>query len=141
MARLYISSSIKKSIIARAKGYCEYCKSPADFTTEPFSIEHILPLSKNGSNDFLNLALACLGCNIYKSDKTTFIDPVSLRISDLFNPRTMNWEEHFIWDETFTLMIGKTAIGRATIEALKLNRRPLTNLRRALIAINEHPPK
>lgn len=141
MAKSYISLSIKQAIFARAQGYCEYCKSPADFTTEPFSIEHIQPLSKNGSNDFLNLALACLGCNIYKSDKTTFIDPVSLQISTLFNPRTMTWKEHFIWDETFTLMVGKTAIGRATIEALHLNRRPLKNLRRALIAIEEHPPK
>lgn len=141
MAKSYISSSTKQAIFARAQGYCEYCKSPADFTTEPFSIEHIQPLSKNGSNDFRNLALACLGCNIYKSDKTTFIDPVSLQISDLFNPRTMTWEEHFIWDERFTSMVGKTAIGRATIEALHLNRRPLKNLRRALIAIEEHPPK
>jgi HNH endonuclease len=141
MAKFYISSSIKQAIFARAQGYCEYCKSSADFTTEPFSIEHILPLSKNGSNDFLNLALACLGCNIIKSDKTEFIDPVSLQVSSLFNPRTMLWDDHFIWDYTLTSIIGKTAIGRATIEALKLNRRPLINLRRALIAIGEHPPK
>ena len=51
----------------------------------------------------------------------------------------MTWEEHFIWDERFTSVVGKTAIGRATIEALHLNRRPLKNLRRALIAI-EAPP-
>ena len=37
-------------------------------------------------------------------------------------------------------MVGKTAIGRTTIEALKVNRRPVKNLRRALIAIGEHPP-
>jgi len=141
MAKPYSLSSTKQAIFVRAQGYCEYCKSPADFTTEPFSIEHILPLSKNGSNDFFNLALACLGCNIIKSDKTAFIDPVSLQLSSLFNLRTMSWEEHFIWDETLTLIIGKTAIGRATVEALKLNRRPLTNLRHALIAIGEHPPK
>lgn len=87
------------------------------------------------------MALACLGCNIIKSDKTEFTDPVSLHLSSLFNPRTMSWEEHFMWDETSTLIIGKTATGRATIEALNLNRRPLKNLRRALIAIGEHPPK
>ena len=37
-------------------------------------------------------------------------------------------------------MIGKTAIGRCTIEALKVNRRQVKNLRKALIAIGEHPP-
>jgi hypothetical protein len=56
------------------------------------------------------------------------------------SPRTMLWKEHFIWDESLTSLIGQTAIGRATIEALKLNRRPVKNLRRALIAIGEHPP-
>ena len=52
----------------------------------------------------------------------------------------MTWDEHFIWDESLTSMVGKTAIGRITIEALKVNRLPIRNLRRALIAIGEHPP-
>jgi hypothetical protein len=38
-------------------------------------------------------------------------------------------------------MIGKTAVGRVTIAAIQLNRRQLKNLRRALIAIGEHPPE
>ena len=53
----------------------------------------------------------------------------------------MTWHDHFMWDETFTVVIGKTATGRVTIEALQLNRRQVRNLRRALIAINEHPTK
>lgn len=53
----------------------------------------------------------------------------------------MNWDEHFIWDNYFTSIIGKTATGRVTIEAIKLNRLQLKNLRRALLAIGEHPPK
>ena len=36
---------------------------------------------------------------------------------------------------------GCTAIGRATIEALHLNRPELLNLRRALSAIGGHPPQ
>ena len=58
----------------------------------------------------------------------------------LFNPRASTWEKHFIWDELLTSIIGKTAIGRVTIAAIQLNRRQLKNLRRALIAIGEHPP-
>ena len=53
----------------------------------------------------------------------------------------MIWQDHFMWDETFTFIIGQTDVGRATIDALQLNRRPVKNLRRALIAIGEHPPK
>lgn len=140
MAKSYISTKIKDLVISRSEGYCEYCKCPADFSTEPFSIEHILPRSKDGLDEIGNLAYACIGCNIYKSDKTEFLDVVSQKIASLYNPRTMHWHDHFIWDESLTSIIGKTAIGRATIEALKLNRRQIKNLRRALMAIGEHPP-
>lgn len=140
MAKSYIASGIKRLVIDRAKGYCEYCKCPSDFSTEPFSIEHIQPRSKAGLDDIENLAFSCIGCNVFKSDKTEFIDPVSQQIVPLFNPRTMIWSDYFIWDEMQTLIIGHTSTGRATIEALKLNRPPVKNLRRALIAIGEHPP-
>lgn len=39
----------------------------------------------------------------------------------LFNPRRDDWNEHFEWNHDGTLIIGKTAIGRATIKALQLN--------------------
>ncbi|WP_255515627.1 hypothetical protein [aff. Roholtiella sp. LEGE 12411] len=38
-------------------------------------------------------------------------------------------------------MIGKTACGRATVEALRLNRSGVVNLRRLLRSANLHPPK
>ena len=135
-----IPKALKKLIISRAQGYCEYCKSPADFTTEPFSIEHIFPKSRLGANAADNLAYSCIGCNVYKSDTIAFSDRVSQEIVPLFHPRTMTWSEHFIWDESLTALIGRTPTGRVTIEALRLNRKPLKNLRRALIAIYEHPP-
>lgn len=141
MNRPYISSAFRLLVFERASRCCEYCRCPADYSTEPFSVEHIIPLAKNGLNDLINLALSCLGCNYNKSTKTEFIDPVSQQIFPLFNPRTMIWNDHFAWNETFTIVIGKTAIGRATVEALKLNRQPLKNLRRALVSIDEHPPK
>ena len=140
MGRAYISSATKKLVFERANGYCEYCKCPSDFSTEPFSIEHIIPKSKNGTDNPDNLALACIGCNIYKSDKIAFLDTITQDYFPLFNPRTNVWNDHFIWDELLTSIIGKTAIGRVGIAAIQLNRRQLKNLRRALIAIGEHPP-
>ncbi len=50
------------------------------------------------------------------------------------------WSDHFAWNYDFTLVIGLTATGRATVEALRLNRPGVVNLRRALLAIAEHPP-
>ncbi|MCY7359364.1 MAG: HNH endonuclease [Rudanella sp.] len=135
-----ISATLKARVISRSQGYCEYCKSPADFATEPFSIEHIMPRSKKGPDTADNLAFACIGCNVYKSDMTEYIDVVSGNVTTLFNPRTMPWNDHFLWDETLTALVGQTPVGRVTIEAIRLNRTPLKNLRRALIAIGEHPP-
>ncbi len=140
MAKNSIPATLKRFIVERSHGYCEYCKCSSDCSTEPFSMEHIVPRSKQGSDDLENLAYACIGRNIYKSDKIEALDILSQTIVSLFNPRIMQWDEHFIWDESLTGMLGKTATGRATIMALKLNRRPIKNLRRALIAIGEHPP-
>ena len=137
--RTKISTSNKLIVNERANGCCEYCKSPFDFSTELFSIEHIIPISLGGNDELDNLAFACIGCNIFKSNKLEGIDPLSETIIKLFNPRTMLWAEHFFWDSNFVAIIGQTAIGRTTIEELKLNRQSLKNLRRALVAIGVHP--
>jgi hypothetical protein len=38
-------------------------------------------------------------------------------------------------------IIGRTTTGRATVEAMDLNRPELLNLRRLLLMDGEHPPK
>ena len=68
------------------------------------------------------------------------MDPVSQRLTPLFHPRQQRWEEHFAWDENYELIIGITATGRATVDALHLNREELVNLRRVLYVAGEHPP-
>lgn len=55
-----------KNYIFQRDGYqCVYCGS-----TSRLSLDHILPLSRGGSNDPDNLATACLTCNLSKSDRT-----------------------------------------------------------------------
>jgi 5-methylcytosine-specific restriction endonuclease McrA len=87
-----------------------------------------------------NLALACQGCNNHKYNRTQSVDPVANQVVPLFHPRRHEWHEHFTWDECFELVIGLTPIGRATIEALQLNRHEVVKLRRLLYAAGEHPP-
>lgn len=67
----------------------------------------------------------------------------------------MNWEstpkvmleatkrlaDHFCWDENFTLILGTSPIGRATVDRLKLNRTGVVNLRKVLVERGEHPLK
>ncbi len=132
-------SALRRDVEQRAKGRCEYCQSPAKYATQTFSLEHIIPRSQGGDTSLRNFALACQGCNNHKYNKTQSSDPVTHQRVDLFHPRTQRWQEHFTWDERFERIIGLTAIGRVTVEALKLNRPELVNLRRVLYVAGEHP--
>jgi HNH endonuclease len=134
------SSKIFQIVALRANFCCEYCKAFASYSPTTFVIEHTLPLSKEGTNDLLNLALACQGCNGYKYNFTHAIDPATGDFVQLFNPRLEEWKTHFFWNEDFTLIIGQTSTGRATIGRLKLNRQELINIRKVLFLIGEHPP-
>jgi len=127
-------------VAERARGVCEYCRSQARFATHSFSIEHVVPLHAGGSDELENLALACQGCNNHKYTKTTARDLVSGALVPLFNPRLQLWRDHFLWSADFTQILGTTPIGRATVEALHLNRLGLLNLRELLYAAGKHPP-
>jgi 5-methylcytosine-specific restriction endonuclease McrA len=102
-------------------------------------VEHIKPRSQDGKTTLDNLALACQGCNGHKHTKTEGYDPVSSEIVPLYHPRQQVWQDHFRWNDDFTLIVGLTPVGRATVEALQLNRESLVNLRQILYAMGEHP--
>jgi hypothetical protein len=130
----------RQAVEKRARGCCEYCRSQARFATQSFSIEHIKPRSQGGQTRLDNLALACQGCNGHKHSKTEGYDPISREMVPLYHPRQHQWQDHFRWSDDFTLIVGLTPVGRATIEALQLNREGLVNLRQVLYAMGEHPP-
>jgi len=75
-----ISADMRREVIERAHGCCEYCQSQASFATQAFSVEHILPRSKGGETVLANVALSCQGCNNHKYTKTEARDPVSKQI-------------------------------------------------------------
>lgn len=136
-----ITPSLRRRVQERANGCCEYCRSQEMFATESFSVDHIKPRVEGGKTKMSNLAYACLGCNGYKSWHTYATDPATGDIAPLFNPRQQQWAEHFAWSEDLTEILGITPTGRATVEALKLNRPNLINLRHLLLIIGKHPPK
>jgi hypothetical protein len=105
------------------------------FQSSTLVLRHI-----GGESVLDNLALACQGCNNHKYVMTTATDDESDEDVPLFHPRQHRWEEYFRWDRSYTRVVGVTAIGRATISALQLNRTGLLNLRRVLHAVGEHPP-
>lgn len=104
-------------------------------------MEHIIPQVKGGSDDVSNLAWSCQGCNQRKFTAVSGTDTLTSRKVRLFHPRLMHWNRHFQWSEDNLRMVGKTPTGRAAIERLKLNRLGVVNLRRSLLATDEHPPE
>jgi hypothetical protein len=141
MSDKYIPADLRRIVAERAGQCCEYCRTQAQYSADSFTVDHIVPRSLNGLTTAENLAFCCHGCNQHKSKRTAARDAVTGASAPLFHPREQRWEEHFAWSEDCTLMLGLTPTGRASIEALHLNRLGLLNLRRLLYTIGEHPPK
>ncbi len=135
-----LTSQQKDFIKQRSDGCCEYCLSQIAYSPDPFSIEHIIPRSKGGTNDLDNLAIACQGCNNFKYSHVNAIDPITGESAPLYHPRQDQWPGHFTWSNDDTQLIGLTMIGRATIERLQLNREGVVNLRQLLCTVGQHPP-
>ena len=135
-----VTAALKRVVMVRARDYCEYCRSPAEFATQSFTVEHIIPRDADGETVLDNLAWACFGCNAHKHTAMHAVDPETGERVALFHPRQEAWSDHFEWSADFTRMLGRTPHGRATIDALHLNRAGLVNLRRVLVSCGAHPP-
>jgi hypothetical protein len=137
----HVPPNLRREVAQRANQLCEYCRCPAEFSADSFTIDHIQPRQRGGATTLENLAWACFGCNGRKHIKTYSIDPSTGETAAIFNPRQQNWHEHFSWSEDTTQMVGQTPCDRATIEALLLNRPGVINLRRLLASAGLHPPQ
>jgi len=104
-----------------------------------FHIEHINPQSAGGPDTDNNLALACVSCNLGKSNRVLVPDPETGQEVPLFNPRTDRWSDHFAWDED-RRVTGLTPTGRATIAALNLNHQRRILIREAEEWFDLFPP-
>ncbi len=140
MSDKYIPAGLRGFVTDRAKQCCEYCRTQAQYSSDSFTVDHITPRILGGPTMVDNLALSCYGCNQHKSTRSSAADPTTGSLAGLFHPRLHSWNKHFAGNEDFTLLLGLTPTGRATIATLHLNRRGLVNMRRVLRAIGEHPP-
>jgi hypothetical protein len=88
-----------------------------------------VPHSDGGQTVAENLAFACPHCNLAKGNRQTAMDTRTKSRVRLYNPRIDVWEEHFRWSTDFRRIIGRTQIGRATVNALNFNAPDLMNAR------------
>ena len=134
-----IKPQIRKTVRERAAGRCKYCRSWEAYASQPFEVDHIIPSSRDGLTELENLAYACGGCNGHKHNKVEALDPAENRSAPLFHPRKDNWLDHFSWNDDYSMILGTTPTGRATVEALQLNRPGIINIRNLLRRAGLHP--
>ena len=58
----------KKNIFERDRNICQYCGR--EFHASELSLEHVLPKSRGGKNEWTNIVSACTGCNKRKGGRT-----------------------------------------------------------------------
>lgn len=139
MFELRFNAEQRRLVSERAGHCCEYCRTPAAYSADSLSIEHIVPRSRGGLTDLENAAYSCQGCNNHKYVAIQGFDTVTGELVALFHPRLDRWADHFAWNEDGTIVLGITPVGRATIRQLQLNRPGLINLRCVLIAAGVQP--
>lgn len=133
-----ISASLRRLVIQRSENRCEYCGISQIGQVATFHIDHIIPIVAGGETSVENLALACVSCSLRKGARQTLEDLETGEIVSIFNPRRQVWKEHFAWDGV--QVIGLTGIGRATVQALDLNRPTMLAIRGEEELLGRHPP-
>lgn len=129
--------ALEELVWRRARFQCEYCQMPQEHDDFGHQIDHVVARKHGGPTAPGNLALACFPCNNYKGPNLAGIDPVTRKLTKLFNPRRHKWERHFRWGGPY--LVGKTAIGRTTIRVLEINDQARVDLRQVLLEGGDFP--
>lgn len=136
----YSSQEWRQRLAQKTKSRCGYCLTQEAVSGVHLTLEHIIPQSEGGQTEESNLWLSCRLCNENKGVLTEHPDLESGSVVSLFNPSTQKWSEHFAWNEAGTHIIGRTPIGRATVDALNLNNEFRVRSRAIWVEAGWHPP-
>ena len=138
---VYLSAALRRQLVAADDHRCAYCRTSQAHTGYPMVVDHILPRSKGGTDEFDNLCFACHRCNLFKHATTELEDPLTGMMTPLFHPRRQNWSDHFAWDNDSINLVGLTASVRVTIIALNINNDAILDARRNWVRVGWHPPE
>ena len=133
-----VSASLRRRVTDRAGNRCEYCGLSHLGQAATFHLDHVVPVVAGGATALANLALACIHCSLRKGARQTARDPATGLVVRLFHPRDEQWNHHFRW--VGSEVVGITATGRATIDALALNSPEHQIIRSFETMLGRHPP-
>lgn len=123
-----MDAATRNAVRKRAGNRCEYCGLHQDESPlATLHIEHIKTKKHGGTDELDGLALAYIDCNLRKGSNVAGYDPKTGVLTELFNPRKHRWTTHLRWNGVF--IVGRTAIGRTTVQVLDLNSEEQLELR------------
>jgi len=128
-----MNDKLRGEVRQRAENRCEYCRMPQSGTVLPHEADHIRAQKHGGPSTTENLCWACAWCNVYKGTDIASYPPGSDEMVPLFNPRSGAWDDHFVWEGP--VLRGKTPVGIATIELLRINQPERVDHRRLLMQL------
>ncbi len=79
----------RRNIFERDRHLCQYCGRR--FPKPDLTLDHVLPRSRGGKDTWENLVLACVKCNLKKSNRT----PEEARMHLLKKPTAPRWLPRF----------------------------------------------
>jgi len=127
-----MDAALVRLVWHRGQDRCEYCRIPQEYDDAPFEIDPIIATKHHGLTVDDNLALSCFHCNCFKGSNIAGRDPLTRKLTPLFDPRRQKWEQFFRWEGPY--LIGRKPIGRVTVDVLNINDPLRVELREALIA-------
>jgi 5-methylcytosine-specific restriction endonuclease McrA len=93
----YVTAELRRLVVERARGLCEYCLLHESDTYLGCQVDHVISDKHGGATVAENLALACAFCNRAKGSDVGSLTAVGT-FSRFFNPRTDIWTDHFALD-------------------------------------------
>lgn len=114
-----VDAAVDALVRNRAGNRCEYCLMPQTFRRLRFQIDHVVARQHGGSDETTNLALCCGRCNRHKGPNLSGVDPETVQVVRLFDPRKDIWAEHFRIADV--RILGISPVGRATVIVLAMN--------------------
>jgi hypothetical protein len=79
-----------RTLFRRDQHLCAYCGH--EYSPSDLSRDHVIPTSKGGPNNWMNVVTACYGCNKLKDDRT----PEQAHMPLLYVPYVPNRAEYLI---------------------------------------------
>jgi hypothetical protein len=137
MSVTYIPAELRRLVVARAQGLCEYCLIGIEDTFLGCEADHVISEKHGGATAEDNLAQACAPCNTAKGSDVGSIHWESGTFVRFFNPRTDRWGDHFVLSAS--LIEAVTPVGSVTARILRFNDAARVLERQALRSLGRFP--